>query len=173
MTATAGHSLAFRQALVDEALHRTPKGGFPELEERHQLAPGTLFDWVKELGPAPPPAPFSALHFWLGNTPLDEAAFYNYFAGKKCGFCKDLHTRYRYDEDLLLIIYLPKPVPVEEIVGHSTLESDESLAQIVQACSMRGIHQANAMFVYADPTQSIPEPGKLYNGLPYIGLFDD
>lgn len=106
--------MAFRQALVDEALHRTPKGGFPELEERHQLAPGTLFDWVKELGPAPPPTPFSALHFWLGNTPLDEATFYNYFAGKKCGFCKDLHTRYRYDEDLLLIIYLPEPVPVEK-----------------------------------------------------------
>ena len=41
------------------------------------------------------------------------------------------------------------------------------------ACETQGVHTANAMFVYADPTQSIPEPGKLYNGLPYIGLFDD
>lgn len=29
------------------------------------------------------------------------------------------------------------------------------------------------MFVYADPTEKITEPDKLYNGLAYIGLFDD
>lgn len=192
MSPKKSDSLAFRKLLVDEALNRTPTGGFPELEKRHQLQPGTLFDWVEELGPTPPPAPFSALHFWIGNTALDEADFSRYFnhaddywdrdieeieASDKnltgCGFCEDLNSAFLYDEDLLLVIHLPRPVPVEEIVAHSTLDSDESLALIVQACMARGIHQANVMFAYADPTQPIPEPDKLYNGLPYIGLFDD
>lgn len=69
------YSLAFRKALVDEALNRTPTGGFSELEKRHSLKPGTLFDWVTELGPTPPPEPFSALHFWIGNTPLVSTTF--------------------------------------------------------------------------------------------------
>lgn len=43
-------TLAFRKALVDEALHRTPTGGFAELEKRHDLRPGTLFDWVGNWG---------------------------------------------------------------------------------------------------------------------------
>lgn len=45
------------------------------------------------------------------------------------------------------------------------------------ACETQGVHTANAMFVYADPTEPITEPitdpDKLYNGLSYIGLFDD
>lgn len=41
------------------------------------------------------------------------------------------------------------------------------------ACETQGIHTANAMFVYADPTEPFTDPDKLYNGLSYIGLFDD
>ena len=186
------YSLAFRKALVDEALNRTPGGGFPELEKRHRLKPGTLSDWVEELGPTPPPAPFSALHFWIGNTPLGEPEFAHYFehadsywelevedieSSKQdvtgCGFCQDLGRQFLFDEDLLLMIWLPEPVPVSALVSHSTLDSDTSLALIVQACETHGIHTANAMFVYADPTEPITDPDKLYNGLSYIGLFDD
>ena len=185
-------SLAFRKALVEEALNRTPTGGFPELEKRHKLKPGTLFDWVDELGPTPPPAPFSALHFWIGNTPFSEEDFFQYFAHADeywnlevediesatedvtgCGFCKDLGRKFLYDDDLLLVIWLPAPVPVDELVRQSTLDSDESLALIVKDCKAQGIQTANAMFVYADPTELIAEPDKLYNGLSYIGLFDD
>jgi len=186
------YSLAFRKALVDEALNRTPGGGFPELEKRHRLKPGTLFDWVEELGPTPPPAPFSALHFWIGNTPLGEAEFGRYFDYADsywelevediesssedvtgCGFCRDLSRKFLFDEDLLLMIWLPEPVSVAALVRHSTLDSDTSLALIVQTCEAQGIHTANAMFVYADPTEPIADPDKLYNGLSYIGLFDD
>jgi hypothetical protein len=71
------------------------------------------------------------------------------------------------------MIWLPEPVPVATIVGQSTLDSDTSLALIVQACAAQGIHTANAMFVYADPSEPITDPDKLYNGLSYIGLFDD
>ncbi|WP_039050831.1 immunity 22 family protein [Comamonas thiooxydans] len=186
------YSQAFRKALVDEALNRTPGGGFPELEKRHHLKPGTLFDWVDELGPTPPPAPFSALHFWIGNTPLGEPEFARYFEHADnywdlevediegssedvtgCGFCQDLGRKFLFDEDLLLAIWLPEPVPVAAIAGQSTLDSDVSLALIVQACEAQGIHTANAMFVYADPCETITDPDKLYNGLSYIGLFDD
>ena len=40
-------------------------------------------------------------------------------------------------------------------------------------CETQGVHTANAMFVYVDPTEPITDPDKLYNGLSYIGLFDD
>lgn len=73
----------------------------------------------------------------------------------------------------MLLIWLPEHVPVAALVRHSTLDSDASLPLIVQACKTRGIHTANAMFVYADPTEPITDPDKLYNGLSYIGLFDD
>jgi hypothetical protein len=173
------------RALVDEALHRTPRGGFPELEKREGLKPGTLFDWVDEYGPSAPPAPFSALHFWIGTTTLSEEAFAAYFdvpdaywadedlsaveAG--IGFNVDLDEQYAYDEDLLLVTRLETPLPVSHLVEKSALESDASALAIVKECARRGIHTANAMFVYGDPTQLIPDTQRTYNGLPYIGLY--
>lgn len=144
-----------------------------------------MFDWVDRYGPPKLPAPFSALHFWIGNTHLDEAEFFAYFAVPDAywededssaidagvGFSIDLGDEYVYDEDLLLIIHHDAPRPVSEIIAESTLESDSSAAAILQTCVERGIHTANAMFVYADPTQVVPSATKHYNGLPYIGLF--
>lgn len=182
----------FKRALVDEALNRTPRGGFPELEKRHGLKAGTLFDWVDQLGPPAAPAPFSALHFWIGNTTLSDADFGAYFdaaddywsrevedieASKAdvtgCGLCIDLGMRFLYDEDLLLVIRLEEAVPVRELVEMSTLESDTSVLAIVSACAQRGMHTANAMFVYADPTEPVTDAAKRYNGLAYLGLFPD
>lgn len=71
------------------------------------------------------------------------------------------------------MIWLPAPVPIAELARHSTLDSGTSLALIVKACEAQGMQTANAMFAYADPTEFIAEPDKLYNGLSYIGLFDD
>lgn len=192
MSAQKTHSQEFRQALVDEALNRTPRGGFPELEKRHGLKPGTLFDWVEKLGPTSPPLPFSALHFWIGNTGLSPEIFGEYFEHADnywelevediesassdvtgCGFCQDIGSKFLYDEDLMLVIHEAQPMPVQELVQMSTLKSEKSLAAIVAACAERGITQANAMFVYADPTEPIPSRDKLYNGLPYLGLFSD
>ncbi|HEY4199303.1 MAG TPA: immunity 22 family protein [Devosiaceae bacterium] len=183
---------AFRRELVDEALNRTPRGGFPELEKRHGLRAGTLFDWVEELGPPAPPAPFSAQHFWIGNTALSAKDFGRYFdhdpgywqieqdelgsAGPDvtgCEFCRDIGSRYLYDEDLMLVIHETDPMPVAKLVGLSALDSKASRAAIVEECERRGITAANAMFVYSDPTQEIPTEDKLYNGLAYIGLFSN
>ena len=173
------------RALVDEALNRTPRGGFPEIEQRERLKPGTLFDWVERYGPPRPRLPFSALHFWIGSTELTEEQFGAYFdipveywhydelsaTDVGIGFCVDLDEEYAYDEDLLLVVWLAEPVPVAQLVAHSTLESDASAQAIVAACAQHGFHTANAMFVYADPTQVISDMEKRYNGLPYIGLF--
>lgn len=79
--------------------------------------------------------------------------------------------RFLYDEDLLLVIRLETPVPVRELAEMSTIESDASVQAIVAACAERGIRSANAMFVYADPTEAVTDRARLYNGLPYIGLF--
>jgi len=184
------HSDDFKRQLVDEALNRTPRGGFPELEARHGLKPGTLFGWVETYGPPSPPEPFSALHFWIGTTTMSDEDFGAYFdAGPDywshevedieasnvdltgCGFCVDLGMRFLYDEDLLLVIRLEAPVAVDELLAMSTLESDKSAQAIVAACEARRIHTANVMFAYADPTQCVADAAKLYNGVPYIGLF--
>lgn len=192
MSAQKTYSLEFRLALVNEALNRTPSGGFPELEKRHGLKPGTLFDWVKTLGPTPPPLPFSAQHFWIGNTHQNPEAFGKYFEHSDsywqlevediedasddvtgCGFCQDTGRKFLYDEDLMLVIFEANALPVQELIQMSVLESEKSMAAIVAACAQRGITQANAMFVYSDPTEQIRETDKLYNGLAYIGLFSN
>lgn len=180
---------AFRRQLVDEAIKRTPAGGFPELEKRHGLQPGTLFDWVEELGPARLPAPFSAHHVWIGSTSLDDRAFHRYFDNDPaywdieeeviekseedvtgCGFCRDLGMKYLYDEDLLLVIYEATAISVAEL-AMAAIDSDEAVAAIARECERRGIAKANAMFVYSDPGESVVDRDKSYNGLPYIGLF--
>lgn len=184
------HPEAFRRELVDEAMNRTPIGGFPELEKRHGLRPGTLFDWVEELGAGLPPLPFSAQHFWIGVTPLDADEFHRYFDNNPgywdidqeqleqashdltgCGFCRDLGRKYLYDEDLLLVAHEPAAVPVADMVRNAAPDSEASLAAIASECAARGITTANAMFVYSDPGEDIRNKERLYNGLPYVGLF--
>lgn len=183
---------AFRLELVDEAMNRTPAGGFPELEKRHGLPPGTLFDWVEELGPALPPRPFSGHHVWIGDTALDFDAFHRYFDNDPnyweideealeradhdltgCGFCRDLGRKHLYDEDLLLVAVEPAAIPVAEMILKAALRSDASVAAIARECERRGITAANAMFVYSDPGEPIADRDKRYNGLFYLGLFPD
>jgi len=176
----------YKRALVDEALNRTPRGGFPEIERREGLQPGILFDWVDKYGPPSPPAPFSALHFWIGTTEQTAAEFQSYFevpdsywadenmtaieAG--VGFSIDLDDEYAFDDDLLLVIHHDLARPVAELIAESALESEPSALAIVRECAERGIHTANAMFVYADPTQTVADTTKLYNQISYIGLFE-
>ena len=91
-----------------------------------------------------------------------------------CGFCQDLGMKFLFDDDLLLVICLEKPVPVEEIGGdeHPAVEGLDARPSSPLALNAAW-HEANAMFVYADPTQAVPDPAKLFNGLPYIGLFTE
>lgn len=190
MPARKKHDEAYIRALVDEALNRTPTGGFPALEKREGLKSGTLFDWVATYGPPRPERPFESLHFWIGNATQGEEAFMRYFdhAGNYwdlevedieaapgdvtgCGFCIDAGMKFLYDEDLLQVIWFPEPVPVRRIIDESTIESGAATERVALACAERGIVTANAGFVYADPACPIDDAGKTYNGLPYIGRF--
>ncbi|MGA1835902.1 immunity 22 family protein [Herbiconiux sp. 11R-BC] len=184
------HDDAVKRALVDEALNRTPPGGFPELERRHGLRAGSLFDWVAEHGGMDPPPP-SATHFWIGTTGLDEAAFCSYFDHDPaywslevdeierapadvtgCAFSVDLGERFLYDEELLWVSWRPTTVPAGELIEESRPASEAVGRRIAEACAARGIATANAAFAYADPAQRIREPGALFNGLVYLGLFE-
>lgn len=132
---------AYKRALVDEALTRTPRGGFPEIERREGLRPGTLFDWVDAYGPPKLP---TALHFWIGTTAQTEAQFISNFevpdsywqdeeasaVDAGIGFSVDLDEEHVYDEDLLLVIHHDVPRSVSELVAESTLESEVSAAAI-------------------------------------------
>jgi hypothetical protein len=179
----------FIRSIVDEAMNRTPAGGFPELEKRHKLKPGTLFDWVEKYA-ALPPQPFSASHVWIGETTLDEAGFHTYFDhdpaywnisddeletasvdATGCGFSIDLGERYLYDEDLLQVVWQAVPVPVRDLLDEAAMKADAATQRIIDAAAARGIHVANAAFLYSDPTQVIRLPNRRFNGLPYLGLF--
>lgn len=189
MHAERSYSEEFRLALVWEALTRTPTGGFPELERREGLKPGTLFDWVEELGPTWE-APFSSLHFWIGRTEQTEGEFWRYFDHAEnywdlaveeveaaeqdvtgCGFCIDTEMKFLYDEDLLQVIWFDDPVPVRTAIDESTIDSGAATDAVVAACEARGITTANAAFVYADPSFVVPDAARRFNGLPYLGKF--
>jgi hypothetical protein len=183
------HSEGWIRLLVDEALNRTPKGGFPEIERREGLRPGTLFDWVDTYGMLP--LPMSAVHVWAGVVSIDAGEFSRYFehdphywdleveqieaAGRDvtgCGFCVDLESSFLYDEDLLQVLWRDSPVAVARLLDESTLHSDAVRAATSEA-GKHGLVLANAVFVYGDPTQVVPHPGRLHNGLRYLGLFDN
>lgn len=189
MSNKAEHTEEYRRALVNEALTRTPRGGFPELEVREGLKPGTLFDWVEALGPRWE-MPFSALHFWIGTTSLSEEDFWRYFEHADsyweldvdevesadrdvtgCGFCVDVGMRFLYDDDLMQVIWFEDRKPIRTVIDESTIETDAATDVVVAACVERGMTEANAAFVYADPHFVVPNPARLFNGLPYLGKF--
>lgn len=134
-----------------------------------------------------PARPFSAVHVWIGETPLDEATFNAYFEADPaywqvedpgsaasdvtgCGFSIDLGQRYLYDDDLLGLHWSANPVPVSEVINGWPIEPDAE-ARILAACAATGLTTANAMFLYFDPDQQVRDPHKRYNGLIYVGRF--
>ncbi len=88
-----------------------------------------------------------------------------------CGFSIDLGERHLYDEDLLQVLWRPHPVAIRDLLAETTLP-ESSIDAIVRACAERGIESANAGFAYADPTQSVSDTARLYNGAVYLGLYE-
>ena len=188
-TSPDDYSEEFKRQVVAEAL--TSARGFPAVAEQHGLAPGLVFEWVDRYGPPRPPAPFSALHVWVGQTPADRDAFLSYFAHADdywevwedtedddgdvtgCAFCVDLGEKHLYDEDLLLAFHSPSPIALEQLMDELAFNTAAAEDAVIQACQRRGIDKANAAFTYADPTQVVSDSDKTYNGLIYLGLFQD
>ncbi|WP_219816970.1 immunity 22 family protein [Arthrobacter sp. GMC3] len=184
------HQEAFIRSLVDEALNRTRPEHWPELESSHGLVPGTLTDWVDRFGIEIVALPFSSLHIWIGESPLDVERFGEYFDHDPaywdlevedieiattditgCRFSIDLNERFLYDEDLLHTVWIPTPVRVRDLIDELGLKSAIAIDELVAACAAREITTANAAFTYGDPTQVIDDKSKLYNGITYLGAF--
>ncbi|CAN7511122.1 immunity 22 family protein [Polaromonas sp. LjRoot131] len=183
------HPDEFKRKVVTEAYCATPQGGYPEVAARYGLEPRLIFDWVREFFP-PPPAPFSSTHVWIGTTAQSLEEFNRYFShaddywdeedrdalspsATGCGFCIDLDTQYLYDGDLMYHQYFASAVSVQTLVKEVPLSTRAAAESILEACEKRGIVSANAAMSYADPTQLVRDPDKLYNGLVYLGLFKD
>ena len=125
------------------------------------------------------------VHIWVGTTTQSEEEYRKYFElvypididdpnYKVCGFCKDIN-RDAYDEDMILIN--PLYESEQPII---TMLDDASLAlgaydAVISKCAKLGIERGNAIFTYTDyPSEDIKPSDKImYNGLHYIGLFDD
>ena len=130
----------------------------------------------------------SKIHVWIGLTEKTQKEFERYFDQRNAflfdsqgnekspseiilsQFSKDLGKSHSFDEDFLTIYYNPnsdeRDLALEELAD---LDSRELL---MEACDAKGITKANAMFFYTDAELQIPDPGKRYNDLTYIGVFD-
>jgi len=90
-----------------------------------------------------------------------------------CPFCKDINELW-YDEDLIGVYVSGES---RELVDVAILlddlsVSEQTLFEIKNICSKKGIERANSMFYYMDPELVIHDTKKLYNKLTYLGCFD-
>jgi hypothetical protein len=122
----------------------------------------------------------SKIHVWLGTTAASRASFARYFEVNPAnrerevgasGFDQDLHTRW-YDEDLIGVYYSEATSSLEAVLEEIPT-SPATIEAIRARCAALGITQANALFYYEDAELIIAEPNKTYNGLPYVGSFDN
>lgn len=184
------YSNEFKKTVATEAYSATPRGGYPEVAEKYNIQVELVFDWVKLFFP-PTPSPFSAQHVWIGTSEKSENDFHRYFnyaddyyakveggiecspQDTGCAFCIDLNSNYLYDGDFLFYFYSAYLIPSEEIIKELPLSTKSCRENILIACLNLGIKTANAIFSYADPSTTIENKSKPYNGLIYLGLFQD
>ncbi|WP_445373795.1 immunity 22 family protein [Photorhabdus tasmaniensis] len=128
----------------------------------------------------------NSVHLWIGNNFSSENEYMKYFEldysvegnfddpnYKLCQFCKDIGLKW-YDEDFIGIIpRRDKSVSIDEILIDAAVDQSE-FQSIKDICDKLGIEEANAIFWYQDSELHIAPPYKeKYNGLKYIGLFED
>ncbi|RZJ94242.1 MAG: hypothetical protein EOO60_03480 [Hymenobacter sp.] len=117
---------------------------------------------------------------WMGTSTQTVAAFTQYFnvksgnrdsVVKATQFDKDLNIDW-YDDDLIGVYYKEDNEDLEAALDEIPT-TDKALDQIRAKCAEIGITKANAMFYYKDADLQVAEPSKLYNGLAYLGAFDN
>ena len=130
----------------------------------------------------------SKVHVWAGFTEKTQKEFEQYFDQRNAflfdsqgnekddseiissQFGRDLGKSHSFDEDFLTIYYNPESEDLDLVLeGLADVNSPELL---VEACGVKGITKANAMFFYTDAELQLPNPDKKYNDLTYIGVFD-
>ena len=119
------------------------------------------------------------IHVWAGLTSQSREAFGQYFeinpADRDAGvgasqFDKDIHIKW-YDDDLIGVYYSDSHDLDSALDELPT--SEETLEAIRAKCDELAIREANALFYYEDAELEISEPGRKYNELTYIGVFDN
>ena len=119
------------------------------------------------------------IHVWAGVTFQSVEEFEQYFeintVDRDAGigasqFDKDTSMNW-YDDDLIGVYYsdaddLDKALDVLPVSVNTVLA-------IRATCIERGIAKANALFYYEDAELEINDLSKKYNGLTYIGVFDN
>lgn len=122
----------------------------------------------------------SKIHVWIGHTEKSSDEFYNYFKvneeDKNLGigasqFDKDLGINW-YNDDFIGTFYNTDSTDLEVLLDEIPTSPD-SLSKIEKKCLDKKLYQVNAMFYYEDSELIVKDIDKLYNGLQYIGCFDN
>ncbi|MBO2013014.1 immunity 22 family protein [Siccationidurans soli] len=120
------------------------------------------------------------IHVWIGYSLKSSDEFYEYFsideADKEAGigasqFDKDLHMHW-YDDDLIGIYFSEVNNSLDTALDEIAT-SPATIDDIRAKCSELGITEANAMFYYMNSELEVSDNSKKYNGLTYLGIFDN
>ncbi|HEX8329354.1 MAG TPA: immunity 22 family protein [Hymenobacter sp.] len=121
------------------------------------------------------------IHIWIGLSRKSAEEFYAYFAinpvDRDAGigasqFDKDVGTKW-YDDDLIGTYYNENIRDLATAVEELPLASKTAGQLIMSKCQELGIDEANALFYYTDSDLSVADSAKKYNGLAYLGAFDN
>jgi hypothetical protein len=121
----------------------------------------------------------SKIHVWAGVTLQSAEDFEKYFeintVDRDAGigasqFDKDTGMKW-YDDDLIGVYY----GDADDLdTSLATLPVSMNTVNAIRAnCIKRGVTKANSLFYYEDADLEINDPDKKYNGLIYIGVFDN
>ena len=122
-----------------------------------------------------------AIHIWIGYSSKSEAEFFQYFAintaDRDAGtgasqFDKDIGIRW-YDDDLIGIYFKESSTGLADAIAELPLASAAVEQLVLSKCWELKIDVANALFYYTDADLAIADSKKKYNGLTYLGAFDN
>lgn len=115
------------------------------------------------------------IHLWMGNTPLDEKTYYEYFEQEEeiSHFGRNIGLDEEYDEDMIGILPIfEKPVTVQEVLQKKVPIDISCIAAAINAAGQAGINTVNAVLYITDSSITVKEPYQAdYSGLSYIGAF--
>ncbi len=116
---------------------------------------------------------------WMGTTRQSLEDFNQYTEGMEtAGSGCPAHADFGCDfiDSDAFVAYLAAggaAVPVEDLAEEVDVSTNEAVTAIAARCHELGIDSANALYYWVNCTFTEEQPGRLYNGLRFIGAFDD
>lgn len=116
---------------------------------------------------------------WIGTTSKGFEEFNAYYEGLEdpdshCGIHRDFGCTF-IDTDLFVTYGTAdfEIVPIEQLCEEVGCNSRQTEQAIVERCHAMGLHSGNVLSYYGNATFTEAEPGRTYNGMRFIGSFDD